>query len=223
MVQKSNEGAGIRNIDKRFKFTEDDIVLFKSKQKDLPCLQDAVFTQAQITVDLAAPTLLQRIMDNALIGVPFVAVVILAPSWVASQTTGLLQGAGGCVAAALGCCIIGQGIVPTIDSYNSGYRQLMQWFGGKNCKPITKGWQYALLGSMNYIAAILAETLWGCNSALLRNIGGVIHGTRVLVSLYVMSIMENYGNPFKRSNAQGVPFNFGNLLSGPKFDSPNTK
>ena len=222
IVQKSNEGVGRWKIDKRFKFTDDNIALLKLEKEFLPCLKNDVFTKAQITTDLATPTKFERIMDTILFGVPLL-VVVLAPSWVACQTTGLLQGAGGCAATAIGCFIIGQGITPQLDSYNSGYRQLTQCFGEKNCKPITKGWQFALLGSMNHTAAILAETLWGCNSAILRNIGGAVHGIRSLVSLYVMSMMENYGNPFKRSNAKGVPFTFGDLLSGPKFNSSNTK
>lgn len=217
IIQKSNEGVGRRNIAKRFKFTDEHVNMFKTRKKDLTFLQNDLFQNAQITTDIPASTTFEKIMDKILFGVPLL-VVMMAPDLVHSQTTGLLQGMAGGAATGVGCFMLGQLGVPMCDSQNSGRKKMLEWFGADDCKPIKKGWIFVGLGSMHYLCTAIAQKFLGWDSTAWHVVGGTIHAFRALASMFLISNMEDYGNPFRRSNNKGVPLTFGNLLNGPKFN-----
>lgn len=218
VVNKSNEGTYFWNIHKRFKFT-DDIINSLKPIKDIP-ENNKLFNSALIITDIPDSTRFEKIVDRVLFGAPLLFVMI-TPYLVYGKTSGSLSVIKGLIATNLGCFIGGHFVSPIIDSFDSGFRKLLPWFG-KNCKGIGRAWDFVMINTAHYLATAVAQKFLSCNSLTLKIIGGGIHILQVLISLLLMYSMEKYDNPFRRSNAKGFPFTFKNLLSGPKFNTINS-
>ena len=96
--------------------------------------------------------------------------------------------------------------------------KISEFFGKDNHTKINRGDRYLCLSLMHYLSTAIAQKISSWGTTTWRIVGVAMDGFRALASLYVMNVMEDYSNPFKRSNKNGHKFIFGDLLRGPKFD-----
>lgn len=207
--------AGHYNIDNRFAIRDAGIALLKP-HKDF-ILKNALFSEAEIKVDIPASTMGEKIKDKLLFGmVPIF--VITMPDMIYHQTTGIMQCAGSIITCIAGSGFFGGHAHRILDSYNSNVGKLALWFGKGNHKSRNEGGQFIMLSMLNCACVVMAQKFLSWYSMPWKVVGGMIYAARACVMLYALRNMENVQNknPFRRANGEGLPFTLKDLMNGPK-------
>lgn len=216
IVVQSNQGIGDRNIDKRFQIKEEHIPLLIPHKNFI--LNNKLFTEAQIRVDISEPTTSEKLKNLLLFWGPHLLVIIL-PDLVHSQITGIRQNAVGIIGCIIASGAFGGASYRLIDSCNSNVPQLASWFGSDNHRIMHRGGIFMSISTLNSVCTVITQKLLSLHMLPCTILAGALslfRTWRVVVSLKNMETAQNK-NPFQRANKDGLPFTLKDLVNGPKF------
>lgn len=201
-----------------FEIKEEHIAILQSKEgiRELDCFQDLEHpcNQALIYITCRPSTNTEKIKDKIVFAGPHLLAMVM-PDFISMQTAGFLQGMGGLFAAGLGGYLLGH---PVIDAYHSDRGKLVGLFGTENQGKVNRRW-LCFVSIVHYISAAIAQKFFAWRTIPGQLIAGVIYIGRGCFSSLLMKSMEDYNDPFKRSNKKGYHYTLGDLIRGPLFDN----